>query len=83
MIQAPDYTAADSCQPQISHPRLLVEPYCGAPLLSWPGLGIVHGLVERLGVAPVIDAGVRVLRRCKWYTESDHVLTLAYMSSDN
>lgn len=78
MIQAPDYTAADSCQPQISHPRLRVEPYRGAPLLSWPGLGIVHGLVERLGVAPVIDSGVRVLRRCKWYTESDHVLTLVY-----
>lgn len=78
MIQSLDYTADDSCQPQFSHPRLLVEPRCGAPLSSWSGLGIVHQLAERLEVAPVIDSAVRVLRRCKWYTESDHVLTLAY-----
>ena len=35
-------------------------------------------LIERLGVARAIDAGVRVLRRCKWYRESDHILTLIY-----
>ena len=35
-------------------------------------------LMERLGVARAIDAGVRVLRRCKWYRESDHILTLVY-----
>ena len=78
MIQAPEYTAGDSCQPQFSHPRLVVEPRRGAPLMSAPGLGIVHGLVERLGVASVIDDRVCVLRRRKWYTESDHALTLTY-----
>ena len=41
-------------------------------------MAIVRQLVERLGVAPAIDAAVRVLRRCKWYTESDHILTLIY-----
>ena len=35
-------------------------------------------LIERLGVASAIDAGVRVLRRCKWYRESDHILTLIF-----
>ena len=78
MIQALEYTAGDSCQPQFSHPRLVVEPHRGAPLMSAPGLGIVHELVERLGVASVIDDRVCVLRRRKWYTESDHTLTLAY-----
>ena len=78
MIQAPEYTAGDSCQPQFSHPRLVVEPHRGAPLMSAPGLGIVHGLVERLGVASVIDDRVCVLRRHKWYTESDYALTLTY-----
>ena len=34
--------------------------------------------IERLGVASAIDAGVRVLRRCKWYRESDHILTLIF-----
>ena len=29
-------------------------------------------------MAPAIDAAVRVLRRCKWYTESDHILTMIY-----
>ena len=34
------------------------------------GLVLVR-LIERLGVASAIDAGLRVLRRCKWYRESD------------
>ena len=41
-------------------------------------MAIIRQLVERLGVAPAIDAAVRVLRRCKWYTESDHILTMIY-----
>ena len=79
MIQSPDYyTDDDSCQPQFSNPRIQVTEHRGAPLLSWSGMAIVRQLVERLGVAPAIDAAVRVLRRCKWYTESDHILTLIY-----
>ena len=39
---------------------------------------LVRQLIERLGVASAIDAGVRMLRRCRWYRESDHILTLIY-----
>ena len=78
MIPSPDYIADDVCQPQFSNPRVQVDEHRGAPLLSWSGLAIIRGLVERLGVASVIDSTVRVLRRCKWYTESDHVLTVIY-----
>ena len=70
----------DSCQPgaQYTNPRVVVQEHHGAPLLNCSGLVLVRQLIERLGVASAIDAGVRVLRRCKWYRESDHILTLIY-----
>ena len=71
MIQSP---ADDSCQPEFSYPPIQVAEHRGAP--RWSGLAIIRQL--RLGVAPAIDAAVRVLRRCKWYTESDHILTMIY-----
>ena len=68
----------DSCQPggQYRNPRVVVQEHHGAPLLNWSGLVLVRQLIERLGVASAIDAGVRVLRRCN--RESDHILTLIY-----
>ena len=78
MIQSPDYHTDDSCQPEFSYPPIQVAEHRGAPLVSCSGLAIIRQLVERLGVAPAIDAAVRVLRRCKWYTESDHILTMIY-----
>ena len=70
----------DSCQPgaQYTNPPVVVQEHHGAPLLNCSGLVLVRQLIERLGVARAIDAGVRVLRRCKWYRESDHILTLIY-----
>ena len=61
----------DSCQPgaQYTNPRVVVEEHHGAPLLNCSGLVLVRQLIERLGVARAIDAGVRVLQRC--YRESD------------
>ena len=58
----------DSCQPgaQYTNPRVVVQEHHGAPLLNCSGLVLVRQLIERLGVASAIDAGVRVLRRCKW-----------------
>ena len=70
----------DSCQPgaQYTNPPVVVQEHHGAPLLNCSGLVLVRQLIERLGVASAIDAGVRVLRRCKWYRESDHILTLIF-----
>ena len=39
---------------------------------------LMRQLMERLGVARAIDAGVRVLRRCKWYQGIGSFLTLIY-----
>ena len=78
-MQSPDYhTDDDAGQPQFTNPRIEVTEHRGAPLLSWSGIAIIQQLMERLGVARALDAGVRVLRRCKWYTESDHILTVIY-----
>ena len=70
----------DSCQPspQYSNPRIVVREHHGAPLLNWSGLVLVRQLIERLGIASAIDRSLRLLRRCKWYRESDHILTLIY-----
>ena len=70
----------DSCQPgpQYTNPPVVVQEHHGAPLLNCSGLVLIRQLIERLGVARAIDARVRVLRRCKWYRESDHILTLIY-----
>ena len=70
----------DSGQPlaRYSNPQVVIREHRGAPLLSWSGVVIVRDLIERLGVASAIDAGLRILRRCKGYCESDHILTLIY-----
>lgn len=77
-MQSPDYIADEICQPQFSSPRIQVEEDRGAPLLNCAGLAIIRQLLERLGVASVLNATVRVLQRCKWYTESDHIITMIY-----
>ena len=77
-MQSPDYITDDFCQPQFSNPRIQVQEYRGAPLLNCAGLAIIRQLLGRLGVASVVNATVRVLLRCKWYTEADHIITLIY-----
>ena len=69
-MQSPDYhTDDDAGQPQFTNPRIEVTEHRGAPLLSWSGIAIIQQLMESLGVARALDAGVRVLRRCKWYLQ--------------
>ena len=50
----------DSCQPgaQYTNPRVVVQEHHGAPLLNCSGLVLVRQLIERLGVASAIDAGL-------------------------
>lgn len=46
--------------------------------ISFGGIGLVHTMVGRLGLAEAIDARVKLLKAHLPYFESDHVLTLAY-----
>lgn len=42
------------------------------------GIGVIHQMVRRLGLAAALDRNVAVLKRHRPYRESDHVLNLAY-----
>jgi Transposase DDE domain group 1 len=46
--------------------------------VNYGGIGAVHLMVHKLGLAEAIDARLRVLKRHLPYHESDHVLNLAY-----
>lgn len=49
-----------------------------ARAVSCGGIGAIHTLVQRVGLAHELDANLHLLRRHVPYHESDHVLTLAY-----
>jgi hypothetical protein len=46
--------------------------------LSCGGIGAIHCLVQRVGLAAEIDSNLALLQRHLPYHESDHVLSLAY-----
>ncbi len=77
-MQQQDYHSGEGCQGRFANPRVVVEEHRGAPLLNSSGLVIIRQLIERLGIAQAINAGLRLLRRRKPYAESDHILTLVY-----
>ena len=77
-MQKQRYHSDRSCQGRFANPRLVVQEHRGAPLLNCSGILIIRQLIERLGIARAINAGLRVLRRHKPYAESDHILTLVY-----
>ncbi|MGQ9617160.1 MAG: IS1380 family transposase, partial [Spirochaetota bacterium] len=49
-----------------------------APLLTYTGIVVARNLIQKLGIAQVIDQSVGVLQRHKPYAESDHVLNIVY-----
>src|SRR6516165_9864556 len=46
--------------------------------INYGGIGAIHLMGQRLGLAEEIDGRVRLLKRHLPYHESDHVLNLAY-----
>ena len=48
--------------------------------LNYGGIGAMHLMGQKLGLAEEIDARVQLLKRHLPYHESDHVLNLAYNS---
>ena len=77
-MQKQRYHSDGSCQGRFANPRVGVQEHRGAPLLNCSGIVIIRQLIERLGIARAINAGLRVLKRHKPYVESDHILTLVY-----
>lgn len=46
--------------------------------ISAGGIGLIHTMVRRLGLDHMINASVQALKLYRPYTESDHVLNIAY-----
>jgi hypothetical protein len=49
-----------------------------ARAVNYEGIGAMHLMVQKLGLAEAIDERVQLLKRHLPYHESDHVLNLAY-----
>ncbi len=59
-MQPQDYHSGEGRQGRFATPRVVVEEHRGAPLPSGSGLVIIRQLIERLGIAQAINAGLRL-----------------------
>ena len=69
---------ADLDRPMIRGTNVHYELAGRATGTAYGGIGLVHRLVERLGLAGEIDRRVRVFKLHMPYFESDHVLNLVF-----
>jgi len=65
-------------QPELTQQRVHYEMAERAAAISCGGIGVVHQLVNSLGLAGRIDEGLGILKRHRPYHDSDHVLNIAY-----
>jgi hypothetical protein len=68
----------DLGDPELSASNIHYEISHKATGLSCGGVGVVHQMVNKLGLAQAIDERLRLLAIHKPYHESDHVLSVAY-----
>jgi len=68
----------DLGDPELSASNIHYEISRKATGLSCGGVGVVHQMVNKLGLAQAIDERLRLLAIHKPYYESDHVLSVAY-----
>ena len=64
--------------PVLSAPNICYELAEKTKAIAHGGIGAIHRLVQRVGLATRIDTDVRVLKVHQPYYESDHVLHIAY-----
>ncbi len=69
---------ADLGCPELGATNIHYEVSHKATGLSCGGMGVVHQMVNKLGLAQSIDERLRLLAIHKPYHESDHVLSVAY-----
>ena len=78
MIQELFYLDNENTERCFSNPPMIVKENKQSPLLGCAGIVPVRNLVERLGIASVLDSHISVLKRHNPYFESDHILTFVY-----
>jgi len=65
-------------RPMMSGGRVHYEVGAQPDVMCFGGIGAIHRLVTKLGLAKTIDATLKLLKVHLPYHESDHVLNLAY-----
>ena len=65
-------------EPMLGSGRVHYEVGAHTDAMSYGGMGAIHRLVTKLGLAKTIDATLQLLKVHLPYHESDHVLNLAY-----
>ncbi len=65
-------------RPEFSTRRVRYEMADRTRAIGAGGIGAIHTLVHRLGLAAGIDGSLALLKRYRPYRESDHVLNIAY-----
>ena len=74
--QAGHWTA--QLEPMLGSGRVHYEVGAHTDAMNYGGIGAIHRMVTRLGLAKTIDATLKLLKVHLPYHESDHVLNLAY-----
>lgn len=65
-------------RPEFGGPRPSYEMAERVQAIPYGGIGIVHDLVRQVGLPEQIDSALELLKRHRPYSESDHVLNIAY-----
>ena len=68
----------DGSQPTLTGGNIHYELSDRVSAIAHGGIGAIHMLVEKVGLPPLIDRYVHVLKMHLPYYESDHVLNIAY-----
>jgi DDE family transposase len=68
----------EQAEPMMSASNIEFEMAERTHAVNYGGIGALHLMVRKLGLAEAIDARLHVLKRHLPYHESDHVLNLAY-----
>jgi len=70
----------DGEQPVITASNIHYEIADRTRAISHGGIGVIHMLVNKVGLPELIDEKLKVLKQHRPYHESDHVLNIAYNS---
>ena len=74
----PERRWAEAETPMMSASNIHFEMAERSQALNYGGIGAMHLMGQKLGLAEEINARVQLLKRHLPYHESDHVLNLAY-----
>jgi len=73
----------DQPSPMMSGTGIHYEVATRARAIEVGGIGAIHLLAKRIGLPAAIDARLRLLKKHLPYWESDHVMNIAYNTTED